>query len=130
VRTSDQDYTTLLNSRCNLPIGRSERNSSTSLSNCTVFECYENSLARLPKLTKNRVQLTRIFSDVISNAIDRSHPYRQTNISIDRFGDRYTIEISDRDDVIYLADSPFLFERFCKAKNRLKELNLRLHLSQ
>ena len=85
---------------------------------------------RLPKFRGDRLQLSRVFSNLLSNAIYHSHRGGQIHVSIHYKDNRYVVEILDRGDGINVADLPLLFDRFYKARDRLKGSGLGLHLSR
>lgn len=90
----------------------------------------DSSTMPLPKLKGDRLQISRVFSNLLSNAIYHSHRGGRVEITIDHQKDSYKVQIVDRGDGINLDDLPFLFERFYKARDRLKGSGLGLHLSR
>jgi two-component system, NarL family, sensor kinase len=90
----------------------------------------DSSTIPLPELKGDRLQISRVFSNLLSNAIYHSHRGGRVEITIGYQKDRYNIQIVDRGDGINLDDLPFLFDRFYKARDRLKGSGLGLHLSQ
>lgn len=83
-----------------------------------------------PELKGDTLQLSRVFSNLLSNAIYHSYRGGQIDVLIYYLSDRCNVEISDRGDGIELDDLPFLFDRFYKARDRLKGSGLGLHLSR
>jgi two-component system, NarL family, sensor kinase len=96
-----------------------------------TFEFKFNILPDLSrKLRGDRLQLSRVFSNLLTNAIYHSHRGGCIDVAIHYQDARYIVEILDRGDGINLADLPFLFDRFYKARDRLKGSGLGLHLSR
>lgn len=93
------------------------------------LNCHE-SQERLPELYGDRLQLSRVFSNLLSNAIYHSPRGGQIDVTIYYRDRQYIVEVLDRGRGILPADLPFIFDRFYKARNQLKGSGLGLHLSR
>jgi two-component system, NarL family, sensor kinase len=82
------------------------------------------------ELTGDRLQLSRVFNNLLSNAIYHSPRGGQIDVYIYYQEDRYIVSISDRGDDISPSDLPFLFDRFYQAQGKLKGSGLGLYLSR
>ncbi|WP_310425237.1 ATP-binding protein [Chamaesiphon sp. VAR_48_metabat_135_sub] len=73
---------------------------------------------RQAELTGDRLQLSRVFSNLLSNAIYHSPHGGQIDVTIDGRDRQYVVGILDRCLGIALADLPFIFDRFYQAQNQ------------
>jgi two-component system, NarL family, sensor kinase len=96
--------------------------------NCDL-SCY-NSDDLLPELSGDRLQLSRVFSNLLSNAIYHSPRGRQINVSVYYRDCQYIVRVVDRGNGIDPADLPFLFDRFYQSQQTLKGSGLGLYLSR
>jgi two-component system, NarL family, sensor kinase len=78
----------------------------------------------------DRLQLSRVFSNLLSNAIYHSPRGEEIRIAIHRRSDEYTIAVSDRGKGIEVTNLPLLFERFYQAEDRVQGSGLGLYLSR
>jgi two-component system, NarL family, sensor kinase len=78
----------------------------------------------------DRLQLSRVFSNLLSNAIYHSPRGGEIKIAIHRRSDEYIITVSDRGKGINPANSALLFERFYQAEDRVQGSGLGLYLSR
>jgi two-component system, NarL family, sensor kinase len=78
----------------------------------------------------DRLQLSRVFSNLLSNAIYHSPRGEEINITIHRDKNRYIVVVSDRGTGIDPANLPLLFERFYQAEDRVQGSGLGLYLSR
>jgi two-component system, NarL family, sensor kinase len=88
------------------------------------------SLNQQPQLIGDRLQLSRIFSNLLSNAIYHSPRNRQIDVTIQARDWQYIIQVFDRGRGIDPADLPFLFDRFYTAQKKLQGSGLGLYLSR
>jgi two-component system, NarL family, sensor kinase len=88
------------------------------------------SATRSPPLIGDRLQLSRVFSNLLSNAIYHSPRNRQIDITIHSCDRQYIVEVFDRGRGISPADLPFLFDRFYTAQKHLQGSGLGLYLSR
>jgi two-component system, NarL family, sensor kinase len=86
--------------------------------------------AQASELTGDRLQLSRVFSNLLSNAIYHSPRGGQVDITIYDRDRQYVVEVLDRGLGIALVDLPFIFDRFYQAQSQLKGSGLGLHLSR
>jgi two-component system, NarL family, sensor kinase len=86
--------------------------------------------AKPPKLHGDRLQLSRVFSNLLSNAIYHSPRGGKIDVTIYYRDRHYIVEVLDRGRGILPVDLPFIFDRFYKARNQLKGSGLGLHLSR
>jgi two-component system, NarL family, sensor kinase len=85
---------------------------------------------RSPPLIGDRLQLSRVFSNLLSNAIYHSPRNRQIDVTIHSRDRQYIVEVFDRGRGISPADLPFLFDRFYTAQKHLQGSGLGLYLSR
>ena len=91
---------------------------------------YSETPNRQPEITGDRLQLSRVFTNLLTNAVYHSPWGGQIDIII-YFQDRqYIIEVLDRGQGILSTDLPFLFDRFYQAQKKLQGSGLGLHLSR
>ena len=90
----------------------------------------DESTAPQPELTGDRLQLSRVFSNLLSNAIYHSPRSGQIDVTIHYRDRQYVVKVIDRGLGISPADLPFIFDRFYQAQNQLKGSGLGLHLSR
>ena len=94
------------------------------------LKCAE-SINQKSKLTGDRLQLSRVFSNLLSNAIYHSPRGGQIDVTIDDLDFQYIIvSVFDRGLGISPADLPFLFDRFYQAHQRVQGSGLGLYLSR
>jgi two-component system, NarL family, sensor kinase len=91
---------------------------------------YDEPTDRQSELTGDRLQLSRVFSNLLSNAIYHSPRGGQIDVTIGDRDRQYVVGILDRGLGIALADLPFIFDRFYQAQNQWKGSGLGLHLSR
>jgi two-component system NarL family sensor kinase len=84
----------------------------------------------IPQLTGDRLQLSRVFNNLLSNAIYHSPRGGRIDISIYYQENRYIVSVADRGNGISPSDLPFLFDRFYQAQGKLKGSGLGLYLSR
>jgi two-component system, NarL family, sensor kinase len=85
---------------------------------------------QLPQLIGDRLQLSRVFSNLLSNAIYHSPRNRQIDVTIQMRDRQYIVQVFDRGRGISPADLPFLFDRFYTAQKQLQGSGLGLYLSR
>jgi two-component system, NarL family, sensor kinase len=90
----------------------------------------DESMAQQPKLMGDPLQLSRVFSNLLSNAIYHSTRGGQIDVLIHYRDRQYVVGVLDRGMGIALADLPFIFDRFYQAQYRWKGSGLGLHLSR
>jgi two-component system, NarL family, sensor kinase len=78
----------------------------------------------------DRLQLSRVFSNLLSNAIYHSPRGEEIRIAIHRRSDEYIITVSDRGKGIEVTNLPLLFDRFYQAEDRVQGSGLGLYLSR
>jgi two-component system, NarL family, sensor kinase len=83
-----------------------------------------------PAITGDRLQLSRVFTNLLTNALYHSPRGGQIHVIIYDRDHRCVVEILDRGQGILPADLPFLFDRFYQAQKKLKGFGLGLHLSR
>jgi two-component system, NarL family, sensor kinase len=83
-----------------------------------------------PQLIGDRLQLSRVFSNLLSNAIYHSPRNRQIDVTIETRDRQYIVQVLDRGRGIDPADLPFLFDRFYTAQKQLQGSGLGLYLSR
>jgi two-component system, NarL family, sensor kinase len=93
------------------------------------LHCYLT-LADLPRLTGDRLQLSRVFSNLLSNALYHSLSCRQIDVTIEVHDSQHIICVFDRGLGIDPADFPFLFERFYTAHKQFQGSGMGLYLSR
>lgn len=91
---------------------------------------WDVSATQLPQLIGDRLQLSRVFSNLLSNAIYHSPRNRQIDVTIQARDRQYIVQVFDRGRGISPADLPFLFDRFYIAQKQLKSSGLGLYLSR
>ncbi len=93
------------------------------------LKCFEMP-NRQPEITGDRLQLSRVFTNLLTNAVDHSPRGGQIDVII-RYEDyQCIVEVLDRGQGISSSDLPFLFDRFYQAQKKLKGFGLGLHLSR
>ena len=88
------------------------------------------SATQQPQLIGDRLQLSRVFSNLLSNAIYHSPRNRQIDVTIQVRDRQYIVQVLDRGRGIDPADLPFLFDRFYTAHKQLQASGLGLYLSR
>lgn len=83
-----------------------------------------------PQLIGDRLQLSRVFSNLLSNAIFHSPRHRQIDITVQTGDRQYIVQVLDRGRGIKLVDLPFLFDRFYTSQKQLQGSGLGLYLSR
>jgi two-component system, NarL family, sensor kinase len=91
---------------------------------------WDVSATQPPQLIGDRLQLSRVFSNLLSNAIYHSPRNRQIDVTIQARDRQYIIQVFDRGRGIDPADLPFLFDRFYTAQKKLQGSGLGLYLSR
>ena len=93
------------------------------------LKCYE-SIDRQLEITADPLQLSRVFSNLLSNAIYHSPRSGQIDVTIYHNDRRYIVQVSDRGQGIAPDDLPFLFNRFYQAHQQGQGSGLGLYLSR
>jgi two-component system, NarL family, sensor kinase len=93
------------------------------------IKCYE-SVNRQLELIGDPLQLSRVFSNLLSNAIYHSPRGGQIDVTIYNNNRRYIVQISDRGQGIAPEDLPLLFDRFYQAQDKVHGSGLGLYLSR
>jgi two-component system, NarL family, sensor kinase len=93
------------------------------------LKCYESADRQL-KITGDSLQLSRVFSNLLSNAIYHSPHGGQIDVTIYHNQRRYIVQVSDRGQGIDPADLPLLFDRFYQAHQQVQGSGLGLYLSR
>ncbi len=93
------------------------------------LKCYESIDLQL-KITADPLQLSRVFSNLLSNAIYHSPRGGQIDVTIYHNYRRYIIQVSDRGQGIDPDDLPLLFNRFYQAHQQGQGSGLGLYLSR
>jgi two-component system, NarL family, sensor kinase len=94
------------------------------------FNCNRAATKR-PQLTGDRLQLSRVFSNLLSNAVYHSPRGSQIDVTIDDLDPQYIIvKVFDRGLAISSVDLPFLFDRFYQAHQQVQGSGLGLYLSR
>jgi two-component system, NarL family, sensor kinase len=83
-----------------------------------------------PRLTGDRLQLSRVFNNLLSNALYHSPRHRQIDVTIEVRDSQHIVCVFDRGLGIDPADFPFLFERFYTAHKQFQGSGLGLYLSR
>lgn len=83
-----------------------------------------------PAITGDRLQLSRVFTNLLTNALYHSPRGGQIDVVIYDREHRCVVEVLDRGEGILPVDLPFLFDRFYQAQKKLKGFGLGLHLSR
>ncbi len=83
-----------------------------------------------PRLTGDRLQLSRVFSNLLSNALYHSPRHRQIDVTIEVRDGQHLVCVCDQGQGINPADFPFLFERFYTAQKQFQGSGLGLYLSR
>jgi two-component system, NarL family, sensor kinase len=96
----------------------------------TVNLKYDVSTIPEPQLIGDPLQLSRVFSNLLTNAIYHSPRGRQIDVTIHDRDHQCIVCIFDRGKGVASADLPFLFDRFYQAKKQLKGSGLGLYLSR
>jgi two-component system, NarL family, sensor kinase len=87
------------------------------------------SIIQESQLIGDPLQLSRVFNNLLTNAIYHSPRGGQIDVKIYDRDRQYIVCVFDRGRGIASADLPFLFDRFYKAKKQLKGSGLGLYLS-
>ena len=91
---------------------------------------YAETLSKKPNIAGDRLQLSRVFTNLLTNAAYHSPQGGQVDVIIYTQDRRWIVEILDRGQGILPSDLPFLFDRFYQAQKKLKGFGLGLHLSR
>ncbi len=91
---------------------------------------YHESIDRQLKITADSLQLSRVFSNLLSNAIYHSPRGSQIDVTIYNKDRRYIVQVVDRGQGIDPDDLPFLFNRFYQAHQQGQGSGLGLYLSR
>jgi two-component system, NarL family, sensor kinase len=91
--------------------------------------CSERQSRQSP-ITGDRLQLSRVFTNLLTNAVYHSPWGGQIDIIIYVQDRQYIVEVLDRGQGILSSDLPFLFDRFYQAQKKLKGSGLGLYLSR
>jgi two-component system, NarL family, sensor kinase len=83
-----------------------------------------------PQLIGDGLQLSRVFSNLLSNAIYHSPRHRQIDVTIQTRDRQYIVQVLDRGRGINSVDLPFLFNRFYTSQKQLQGSGLGLYLSR
>jgi two-component system, NarL family, sensor kinase len=81
-------------------------------------------------VTADPLQLSRVFSNLLSNAIYHSPRKGQIDVTIYHNNRRYIVQVADRGQGIAPDDLPFLFNRFYQAHQQGQGSGLGLYLSR
>jgi two-component system, NarL family, sensor kinase len=76
------------------------------------------------------LQLSRVFSNLLSNAIYHSPRAGKIDVMIYPHGDQYVVEVVDNGRGVAAADIPLLFDRFYQAHEQTQGSGLGLYLSR
>ena len=82
------------------------------------------------KLIGDRLQLSRVFTNLLSNAIYHSPYGGRIDIKIECRDLYYVVQVIDRGRGIASSDLPWIFDRFYQAQDGLKGSGLGLYLSR
>jgi two-component system, NarL family, sensor kinase len=82
------------------------------------------------QITADPLQLSRVFSNLLSNAIYHSPRGGQIDVTIYRNDHRYIVQVADRGQGIAPDDLPFLFNRFYQTHQQGQGSGLGLYLSR
>ena len=82
------------------------------------------------QVTADPLQLSRVFSNLLSNAIYHSPRGGQIDVTIYSNDRRYVVQVADRGQGITPADLPLLFDRFYQASQQGQGSGLGLYLSR
>ncbi len=93
------------------------------------LRCHKT-LDRQLQITADPLQLSRVFSNLLSNAIYHSPRGSQIDVTIYSNDRRYIVQVSDRGRGIDPDDLPFLFNRFYQAHQQGQGSGLGLYLSR
>ncbi len=93
------------------------------------LKCHET-LARQLIVAADPLQLSRVFSNLLSNAIYHSTRGGQIDVTIYNNNRRYIVQVADRGRGIALDDLPLLFNRFYQAHQQGQGSGLGLYLSR
>jgi two-component system, NarL family, sensor kinase len=93
------------------------------------LKSYE-SATHQPPIAGDRLQLSRVFSNLLSNAIYHSPRGGQIDITIHYRERQYIIRVADRGKGIAAEDLPLLFDRFYQAQAQAQGSGLGLYLSR
>jgi two-component system, NarL family, sensor kinase len=93
------------------------------------LKCYESADRQLG-VTADPLQLSRVFSNLLSNAIYHSPRGGQIDVTIYHNQHRYIVQVADRGQGIDPADLPLLFDRFYQAHQQVQGSGLGLYLSR
>jgi two-component system, NarL family, sensor kinase len=83
-----------------------------------------------PKLIGDRLQLSRVFINLLSNAIYHAPHSSNIDIKIECRDLYYQVKVIDRGQGISSVDLPWIFDRFYQARDGLKGSGLGLYLSR
>jgi len=93
------------------------------------LKCYESAVRQL-QVTADPLQLSRVFSNLLSNAIYHSPRGGQIDVTIYSNDRRCIVQVADRGQGIAPADLPLLFDRFYQANQQGQGSGLGLYLSR
>lgn len=93
------------------------------------LKCYESANQQLA-VSGDPLQLSRVFSNLLSNAIYHSPRAGEIDIIIHNNGRKYTVQVSDQGQGVSPADLPLLFDQFYQAHAQVQGSGLGLYLSR
>jgi two-component system, NarL family, sensor kinase len=82
------------------------------------------------ELRADPLQLSRVFNNLLSNAIYYSPRAGQIDVTVYHHGNQYVVQIVDRGRGVAVADLPLLFDRFYQANEQTQGSGLGLYLSR
>jgi two-component system, NarL family, sensor kinase len=82
------------------------------------------------QLMGDRLQLSRVFTNLLSNAIYHSPYGSRIDIKIEYLDFNYLVQVVDRGRGIDLVDLPWIFDRFYQARGQVRGSGLGLYLSR
>lgn len=93
------------------------------------LKCYESAKRQI-QVTADPLQLSRVFSNLLSNAIYHSPRGGQIDVTIYSNDRRCIVQVADRGKGIAPTDLPLLFDRFYQANQQGQGSGLGLYLSR
>jgi two-component system, NarL family, sensor kinase len=91
---------------------------------------YDRSARLHYRATVDPLQISRVFNNLLSNAIYHSPRGGRVDIILRRYPDRYVVRVIDRGRGIAAADLGRLFDRFYQAHQQIQGSGLGLYLSR